>query len=68
MPDPRPTPNGINKMIKSFEKVLLCMLKYVPGVQEACNEEVRDDPHSLAFIPDFFKTQGMCNEAVRRKP
>ena len=44
------------------------MLKYVPGVQEACNEEVRDDPLFLAFIPDCSKTQEMCNEAVHLRP
>ena len=26
------------------------------------------EPRSLGFVPDHLKTQGMCNEAVRRKP
>ena len=64
--------NVVNGTINSFKKViwyiLLRMLKYVPLVQEACNEEVRDDPRFLTFIPDCFKTQEMCSEAVRRKP
>ena len=70
---------GMNKMIDLFKNafwyiiegmctVLLHMLKYVPGMQEMCHEEVRRKPRSLKFIPDIFKTQEMCNEVVRRKP
>ena len=56
-------------MIDSFKKVtryiiglfivnvLHRILKYIPVVQEACNKEVRSDPHSLELISDHFKTQ-----------
>ena len=30
------------------------------------NEAVRIEPSSLAFVPDIFKTEEMCNEAVGR--
>ena len=32
-----------------------------------CNEAVRTEPLSLAYVPDRFKTQEMRNEAVRNK-
>ena len=56
-------------MIDSFKKVaryiiglfvvnvLHRILIYIPGVQEACNKEVRRDPHFLELISDHFKTQ-----------
>ena len=33
-----------------------------------CDEAVRIESSPLAFVPDYLKTEGMCNEAVRRKP
>ena len=68
----------MNKMIGLFKNafwyiidgtctVLLHMLKYVPGTQEACNKEVRMEPFSLGFALKHLKMQGMCNEAVRRE-
>ena len=33
-----------------------------------CNEAVHIEPLLLAYVPDRFKTQEMCNEAVRNKP
>ena len=35
--------------------------------QALCNEAMCIDPRSLAFIPDCFRRQGMCNEAVHIK-
>ena len=35
--------------------------------QETCNEVVSKYPYLLGHIPDYFKTQEMHNEAVRRK-
>ena len=32
-----------------------------------CDEVVSMEPWSLEFVPDHLKTQGMCNEVVRRK-
>ena len=63
-------------MINSFKRVirhiLWYTLNYTPVVgwvvQEAYNREVLKKSCSLEFIPDMFKTQGMCDEAVRREP
>ena len=63
-------------MIKSFIKVigyiLLYTLKYTPvvrpNVQEVYNKEVGRKPRFLAFVPDIFKTQKICNEAVEADP
>ena len=71
-----PDPNGINEMIDSFKKVigyvLLYTLKYTsvtgPRIQEECNKEIRRKPRLLAFVPDIFKTQKMCDEAVEADP
>ena len=48
--------------------VLVCILKYIPGLQGACNKEVRRDPRFLAFLPDHFKTQEMCIKALEVDP
>ena len=32
--------------------VLGRILKYIPGVQEACNKEVRRDPRFFEFLPN----------------
>ena len=47
---------------------MLHTLKYIPGVQEACNKRVGRKPRTLKFIPDIFKTQEMCNEAIGTDP
>ena len=44
------------------------ILKFIPGVQEACNEIVRGDPRFLEFVSDNLMTQEMCNEAVEADP
>ena len=44
--------------------VLLHMLKYVLGTQEAFDEAVRTEPLSLAYVPDYFETQEMYNEEL----
>ena len=43
-------------------------LDYISGIQERYNKRVRREPHSLEFIPDDYKTQKMCNEAVEADP
>ena len=66
----------INRFKKAIGYIVDCfvvhvlghILKYIPGVQEVCNEEVSRKPRSLTFIPDHFKTKEMCNEAVRIEP
>ena len=81
---------GMNKMIDLFKNafsyiiegtctVLLHILKYVSGVQEASDEVVARHyrllleiyllPMSgLFFIPDHLKTQEMCNKEVNIEP
>ena len=80
----------MNKMIDLFKNVfwyiiegactvLLHMLKYVPGAQKACEEEVTCQYRPLLeiyllpisglfFIPDHFKIQEMCNKEVDIRP
>ena len=36
--------------------------------QEMCEFVVGIDAMSLRYVPDQFKTQGMCNEAVGERP
>ena len=55
-------------MIEGTCTLLTHILKYIPGVQEACNKEVCRDARSLEFVPDCFKTQEMCNEVVESDP
>ena len=60
-------------MTDSFKKVIgyyaLCyIVKYNPVVgrvvQEKFNQEVHRKPPFLAFVPDIFKTQDMCDKAL----
>ena len=34
--------------------------------QQMCDEVVRIEPRSLAWVPNHYKAQTMCKEAVRR--
>ena len=34
--------------------------------QKMCNEAVRINPISLAYVPDRFKTQGICEKATEK--
>ena len=47
---------------------MLHMLKYVPGVQGVDDEAVDIGGCPLAYVPDHFKTQGMCIKAVEVDP
>ena len=64
-------------MIDSFKKVIgyyaLCyIVKYTPVVervvQEKFNKEVRKKPRFLAFVPNYFKTQKMCERVIEDDP
>ena len=46
--------------------VMLNILKCVPGVQ-GVDETVHIRPHFLAFVPDRFKIEGICNWVMRRE-
>ena len=54
------------KMI--FRDIFLRMVKYIPWIQEMCNEVVHMEPRFLAFIHDLFKTQKMCDNSVEENP
>ena len=58
----------INLFKKTFRYILLHMLKYIPGVQGVYDEAVRKEPRSLAFVPDCFKKDEMCNKVVEKHP
>ena len=54
----------------SYENVP-CWIREIPGClkkQEMCDEAVWIEPRSLSFVPDRFKTEGVCIKAVRRNP
>ena len=36
--------------------------------QKMCNEAMRIEPYSLAFVPDCFKTPEMCDKAIEIDP
>ena len=74
-----PVPKDIDKMSDLFKNPFLCiirgtctallhMLKYIPGVQKLCNEAVARSPSKLRRVPDYFKTQKMCDAAIRMDP
>ena len=44
------------------------LLKYIPGAQETYDEAVARNPYKLKFVPDYFKTQGMCTKALEEDP
>ena len=52
--------------------VLSYILKYSPMVgaeaQEVLSEEVRSNPRFLKFVPDVFKNQEMCINAIGAAP
>ena len=56
-----PSPKSINEMTDLFKNafgyILLYLLKYVPGAQEAHDKGVRREQRSLEFVTDRFKTQ-----------
>ena len=33
-----------------------------------CNEAVHIEPCSLTYVPDHFKTEEMCSDAVEKEP
>ena len=70
-------------MIDLFEKVIVyiiegtcTVLSYImkytpvvgPEVQEELNKEVRSNPRLLKFVPDIFKNQEVCINAIGTAP
>ena len=58
----------IKRTIEGTCAVMLHMLKYVPGVQGVHDEVVDIGAYPLAYVPDGFKTQGICIKAVEEDP
>ena len=54
------------KMI--LRHISLSMVKYIPYAQGICEKAIEDEPYSLRFVPDHFKTQGMCEIATEKFP
>ena len=48
--------------------IFLDIVKYIPWTQGMCNEVVHIKQRSSTFLPDHFKAQEMCNEAVEADP
>ena len=55
----------IERTIEGMCAALLHMLKYISGVQEVYDEAVAHNQYKLKFALDHFKTQEMCEKAVR---
>ena len=59
-------------IIGGTRTILSYILKYTPVVgqqsQEGFNEEVHSNPRLLKFVPDIFKNQEMCINAVWAAP
>ena len=58
----------IERMVEGTCAVMFHMLKYVPGVQGVDDKVVGIRGYSLAYVADYFKTQGMCIKAVEVDP
>ena len=55
-------------MLKSINKNITSWIVTIPDhlkTHEMCDEAVRTESLSLAYVLDRFKTQKMCNEVVR---
>ena len=53
--------------LKSINKNMTRWIVTIPDhlkTQEVCDEAVRTESLSLAYVIDCFKTQEMCNKAV----
>ena len=59
----------MNKMIELFKKtfryILLHILKYISGVYD---KAVDIEPSSLEFVPDWVKTEEMCERPIEKDP
>ena len=64
--------NVIEYIIEGTHTVLSYILKCTSvveaGTQEQLNKEVRSNPRLLKFVPDVFKNQEMCINAVGAEP
>ena len=52
-------------IMQEIPTVLLHRLKYIPGVQETYDEVALHNPCMLRHVSDHFKSQEMCEKAVR---
>ena len=51
-------------------EIIPVWIREIPDLktQEICNEAMRIEPYSLAFVPDNLKTQEMCDKSVEIDP
>ena len=54
------------KMI--LRHISLSMVKNIPWTQRMHERTVENESRSLKFVPDHFKTQETCNEAIEKAP
>ena len=46
--------------------IVQCLCMTVLKVKKMCDKTVEKDSKMLKFAPDYFKTQGMCEKAVKK--
>ena len=56
------------KMIESLDCLPANAQEWIKGVQKIFNDAVRNNPHVLRRVPDWFKTGEMCSGPVHRVP
>ena len=54
----------VERMVEGTCAVMLHMLKSVPGFQGVNDKAVDIGEYPSAYVPNHFKTQGMCIKAV----
>ena len=55
-------------MIESLDCLPANAQEWIKGVQKIFNDAVRNNPHVLRRVPDWFKTGEMCSGPVHRVP
>ena len=56
------------KMIEDLDRLPAYIQGWIKWMHEMFNEAVRNNPWALRHIPDGFKTEEVCNEAVEVGP
>ena len=52
------------RMIEDLDRPLASAQGWIKEIQETLKSFVQINPLSFTYVPDFLKTQGMCNGAV----
>ena len=56
------------KMIEDLDRLPASVQEWIKGMQETFSETVYNNPWALRHVPDYLKTQKMCNRAVEKDP